>query len=328
MKGKCTKADEGCTAPHGPCHESGEQHITCEHWLKNNPEQNETEQKEENPHTNDAAVPSSVNWTGAPLKMNELATITSRGTPCFIGIIGKADAGKTTFLAMLYTLLYNGKTLKNYHFAGSKTIIGWDELYQRLKVKKNKVDFPDPTPANYYRLLHIAFRNSRQQLTDVLFSDASGEVFYRWSQNKDDASAENARWIYEYANGFILFIDCEDLIQRKNAAKEEVIAIAEMLKNNLNKRPVIAVWSKADEKHNIDSRVKNALQEELKEMFENYEEIDISNFSKDDPDQLVHKNNMEVIDRMLEKIDAPQPLFIPVNAANTGDLFLNYRGHE
>lgn len=31
-----------------------------------------------------------------------------------------------------------------------------------------------------------------------------------WSQNRNDPNAENARWIYEHSNGFILFIDCDD----------------------------------------------------------------------------------------------------------------------
>ncbi len=44
------------------------------------------------------------------------------------------------------------------------------------------------------------------------------------------------------SNGFILFIDCDDLIKRKNRAKTEIIDIAEMLKSDLKNKPVLNVF--------------------------------------------------------------------------------------
>lgn len=318
MEERCSNPD--CTAP-PHCHEVKDDYKQCEYWLKNSLGKTEKKEKPQKESKN-----SNLSWTGEPLKIEDVALVSRRTTPIFIGVVGKADAGKTTFLAMLYTLLLNGKKFRDFNFAGTKTILGWDELHHKLKVQQNKVAFPDPTPSQYYRLLHFALRNVNNQFKDVFLSDASGEVFSLWSQNRDDANAENARWIYDTSNAFILFIDCMDLIKRKNLAKTEIIDIAQMLQYNLQGRPVIAVWSKSDMKEEIHIKIKSSLKEELQNIFSNYTEIDISNFSSDDPDKLVHENNIEVIDWLLEKVLIPSGTKLIVNNNYRHDLFLNYKG--
>jgi len=318
MAEKCSNPE--CPAP-PHCHEGKDDYKQCDFWLKNNSAIIAKKEKPKKESKN-----SNLTWTGEPFKIEDVAQVSSRSTPIFIGVVGKADAGKTTFLAMLYTLLLNGKKFKNFNFAGTKTILGWDELHHKLKVQKNKVAFPDPTPSQYYRLFHFALRNAENQLKDIFISDASGEVFSLWSQNRDDVNTENARWIYGNSNAFILFIDCMDLIKRKNLAKTEIIDIAQMLQHNLQGRPVIAVWSKSDMKEEIHIKIKDSLKEELQNLFSNYTEIDISNFSSDDPDKLVHENNLEVIDWLLEKILVPAGTKFIVNNNHKNDLFLNYKG--
>src|SRR5690606_19327228 len=102
--------------------------------------------------------------------------------------------------------------------------------------------FPQPTPVSSNRVYHLAFRDQNKTLKDVLFADASGEVFSLWSVNRNDENAENARWIYSHSSGFMLFIDCEALINEKNAAKKEILLLARQLTHNLRGRPVIDVW--------------------------------------------------------------------------------------
>jgi hypothetical protein len=320
MADKCSNPE--CAAP-PHCHEGNEDYTKCSFWLKNNSLKIEKKEKSKSESSK-----TNLSWTGEPFKIENVEQVSRRTSPIFIGVIGKADAGKTTFLAMLYTLLLNGKKLKECNFTGTKTILGWDELYHRLKVQKNRVAFPDPTPSQYYRLLHFALRNNNDQLKDIFLSDASGEVFSSWSQNRDDASADNARWIYANSNAFILFIDCIDLINRKNLAKTEIIDIAQMLTHDLKGRPVIAVWSKSDKKDEVHPIIINSLKEQLQNLFTNYTEIDISKFSTDDPDKLVHENNLEVIDWLLSKILVPSVEELVVNGNYKNDLFLNYKGHE
>lgn len=124
-----------------------------------------------------------------------------------------------------------------------------------------------------------------------------------------------------------MFIDCEDLINRKNQAKTEVVDIAQMLKHDLKNRPVIAVWSKSDRKEEVHTKIKEKLQEELREIFENnFTEIDISNFSAEDPDVLVHKNNIIVLDWLLSEIFSVSKTEIKLENEYVGrDIFLNYK---
>lgn len=318
MKGKCSNTD--CPAPIH-CHYAKDDYSKCEFWLKNNSSVSEKKEKllKESKKTN-------LSWTGEPFKIVDIAQVSKRNTPIFIGLVGKADVGKTTFLAMLYTLLFNGGKIKDYEFVGSKTILGWDYLYYKLKLQKNKVSFPDPTLPTYHRLLHLALRNKKNRLKDILFSEASGETFRYWSHNRDDTNAENARWIYANSNAFILFIDCEDLINRKNLAKTEIIDIAQMLQYDLRDRPVISVWSKADEKGAVHPTIQKSLKEGLQNLFGNYTEIDISNFPTDVPDELVHDNNLKVIDWLLDNILVPTDQDLFLHNIKTNDLFLKYRG--
>lgn len=317
---KCSNAD--CAAPISSCHLTGGDHKTCEFWLKNN------SLAKVQPKAVKGTKKAFANWTGDALQRNELSTIGARNSPMTIGIVGKVDAGKTTFLAMLFTLLQKGFTFQHYRFAGSHTIIAWDELYHRLKVYRTKVEFPDPTPTEYLRFFHLALRDKAGMLKDVLISDASGEGFTAWATNRNADNAGNARIIYQTSSAFVLFIDCKDLIERKGVARAEIIAMAEMLLHDLRDRPVIAVWSKADEKTQVNKVIIEALNNELTEMFTNFTQIDISNFPSDQPDALVHQNNLKVIDWLLDKIQECRPLAIKATEILTNDIFLNYRGHE
>ncbi|MFA4869586.1 MAG: hypothetical protein WC623_15385 [Pedobacter sp.] len=318
--GKCSNPD--CVAPIS-CHLGKDDYKNCPSWAINNQSKVvEVSKKTKSTKKNQ------LTWTGKPMMVDELPLVGPRNMPVIIGVIGKADAGKTTYLAMLFTLLLQGKSIPNYKFAGSKTILGWDELYHTLKVYNSQVEFPEPTPLSYNRLHHIALRGDKKRLVDLFFSDASGEVFSRWSQNRNDTNADNARWIYQNSQAFMLFVDCDDLVKRKNQAKTEIIDIAEMLRHDLRNRPVITLWSKADKKSDIHPLIISSLSQELSEMFPVFSEIDISNFSMDDPDDLVHSNNIKVVDWLLNQIFQPTGQILKIKNIKNSDPFFNYKDDE
>ncbi len=310
-----------CAAPVGDCHESGGSCENCCHWLESN-----AANEEEGKVVPKKIIKSNLSWSGEPLKVDELPVVTSRNSPICIGIVGKVDAGKTTFLAMLYTLLFNGRKLEAYNFSGTFTIKGWDELYSKLKIQKEKVTFPDPTPTEYIRLLHLALRDKNNSLKDLLISEASGEVYTYWSQNRNDELAQNARWVYKNAEGFILFVDCDDLLNHKNRAKTEIIDIAQQLKHDLQSRPVVIAWSKSDTLSKVNPQIIASLKSEFKNLFSNYTEIEISNFSKGEPDEMVHTNNLKVIDWLIEKLVIPSNEELSISSNYKNDFFLNYKG--
>lgn len=316
--GKCDIAE--CAAP-ASCHKFNDDYTKCEHWIKGNQEKPKKQtQKKANGKMID------LSWSGDPIQLENINKL-GRSNPIILGTVGRAKAAKTTFLAMLYTLLLNGKKLKHHKFAGTKTILGWDRLYSKLKIQKENVEFPDATLPEYFRLYHLALRNQEGVLKDLFITEASGEVFFNWSQNRNHPDAENARLIYEASHAFIFFIDCKDLAKRKGVAKGEVVDLAQMLNHNLNSRPLIIAWSKADEKKNIHPTILTSLEEELKNQFGEVLHLDISNFPVDDPDALVHENNLQAINWILEKTTNTTKFNkLEVTSPKTKDPFLNYRG--
>lgn len=325
MRIKCNKA--GCPAPKGLCLEhASNDHPKCEYWQGGQTDQSEEKSKKVN--INAKSLP----WTGEPFQPTDIEIVSQRSTPLIIGMIGNADAGKTSYLGMLYTLLFNGIRFKHWSFAGSYTLAAWETLAQYLKIKPNgEVEFAPPTPSNpdYYSLCHLALKKGAL-FRDVLFADSSGEVFKLWSEDTHDKNAENARWIYEHSSAFIFMVDSVALKEKRGVAKNEIVQMAEQLAANLKGRPVAVVWSKADEIGNIRENIKNALNDDLSQVLGESQVFKVSNFSKSDPDILCHDNNIAVTEYLLEKLNETKNIRLvpPVSVSN--DLFFNFgrREHE
>ena len=321
MKGKCNKPE--CSAPKGLCLE----HVThefrrCENWSESVKASDNGKSKKEN--RNSRPVP----WDGTTFQPTDLEIVSERSIPQIIGMIGNADAGKTSYLGMLYTLLFNGKKFGGWDFVGSYTLSEWETLAQYLKIKPDgKIQFAPPTPSNtdFYSLSHFAVRNSNNML-DIFFADTSGEVFSTWSEDTTDPRVENARWIYKNASAFIFMVDSVFLIEKRGIAKTKIVQMAEQVAANLNSRPVAIVWTKADRIEEIKSNIKISLEEDLKQIFPSSKIFEVSNFSKSDPDILCHKNNLAVTEYILADLVRPKELDLALGLAKSGDFFFDYKG--
>lgn len=321
MRNKCSKPD--CPAPKGLCLEhASPDYQKCDNWLGN--KTNQPIEKHEAVTKKGQPLP----WTGEPLEPTDIGIVSQRSAPLIVGMIGGADAGKTSYLGMLYTLLFNGNFFAYWSFAGSYTLAAWETLAQYLKIKPNgKVEFPPPTPSNpdFYSLYHLVLKR-RELFRDVLFADSSGEVFKLWSEDVQDPNAGNARWIYEKSNAFIFMVDSVALRERRGAAKTEIIQMAEQLAANLGGRPVAVVWTKADEIDNVRANIKSALEEDLCQAFGDSQVFKVSNFPKSDPDTLCHKNNLAVIEYLLQELNKPKIIELIPEVGASPDKFFNYRG--
>jgi len=321
VKRRCNK--EGCHAPSHFCLElAGPLHEQCRFFNKEEAEVLSKTQKQ--------VEIKSIPWTGEWLHPEHLDLLSHRGTPKIIGLIGASKAGKTTYLAMLYSLLFNGKRIENWDFAGSYTLKGWEQQAKTLKIQEDStVRNPDTTPSDkdFYSLYHLALRNGGY-LHDILFADSSGEVFSKWADNVNDPAAENARWIYNNAQSFLLFVDCEAIIMQRGRAKRDIIQLAEQVKNRLRNRPIVIVWSKADLAENMRENIVESIKENLSQIFPNVASLEISNYSKSDPDQLCHINNIDATKKLLNQMAAPEPLHIVPSTINSDDFFLIYRGNH
>lgn len=317
----CTK--QGCYAPDDFCLElAGPLHEQCQFFLKaGTTETSATSAKR-------SAAATSIPWTGEWLHPDQLDLLTHRGSPKIIGLVGSSGAGKTTYLAMLYSLLFNGKRIENWDFAGSYTLNGWELQAKTLCVQEDgTVRNPDVTPSDkdFYSLYHLALRHD-DFLHDILFADSSGEVFSKWADNVYDPAAENARWIYSNAHAFLFFVDCEAIIEQRGRARRDIVQVAERVKSGLRGRPVVIVWSKADLAENMRRNIVEAIERSLSEAFPGAISLEISNYSKSDSDQLCHINNIGVAKTVLNLLANPQPLSIEPASNQTDDLFFLYRG--
>lgn len=321
MQKKCSNV--GCTAPKGLCAESvSPEYQQCPHWKEGKGEDFDSKTKRSNRNINN------IPWSGLELQPDGIGLISHRSSPVIIGTIGGANAGKTSYLGMLYMLLFNGKRFNNWNFVGSYTLIAWERLAKYLKIKSNgKVDFPEPTPSNpdFYSLYHLALRNENH-LYDILFADSSGEVFTQWANDVNDPNAENARWIYENSAAIIFFIDCEAIIKGKGRARQSIVQLASQVAANLGDRPIVIVWSKADQIAEVRSNIKESIEDALNQFFPNATSIQISNFSKQDPDTLCHENNFKVMEEILDKLSTPKQLKLIPDVGDTSDFFFKYRG--
>ena len=319
MRNKCDKVD--CPAPKGLCLEhASPEHLKCEYWLRDKPEQSIEERKIAKKRSQ--LLP----WTGEAFQPTDIEIVSQRSAPLIVGMVGGANAGKTSYLGMLYTLLFNGKKLKHWEFAGSCTLAAWETLAQYLKIQPDgTVEFAPPTPSNpdFYSLYHLALKRG-DLFRDVLFVDSSGEVFKNWSVDVQDPNVENARWIYGNSNAFIFMVDSIALIERRGAAKAEIVQIAEQVAANLKGRPVVVVWSKADKINEVRENIRNALEEDLAQVFGDSQMLKVSNFSKSSPDILCHKNNLAVIEYLLEKLNEPRLIDLILQINTSDDLFFKY----
>ena len=320
-KRRCNQ--EGCHAPDHFCLElAGPLHEQCQYFEKAGAatEPAKTAKK--------SAAATSIPWTGEWLRPEQLDLMTHRGTPRIIGLVGSSGAGKTTYLAMLYSLLFNGKRIENWDFAGSYTLNGWELQAKTLQVQEDgTVRNPDATPSDkdFYSLYHLALRHDGF-LHDILFADSSGEVFSKWADNVNNPAAENARWIYDNSRAFLLFVDCEAIIEQRGRARHDIAQLAEQVKSRMRGRPVVIVWSKADLADQMRENIVEAIKRSLSESFPEAVSLEISNYSKSDSDQLCHINNVGVAKTVLDQLANTQPLHIIPAAIPTKDFFFLYRG--
>lgn len=319
----CTR--QGCYAPDDFCLElAGPLHEQCQFFEKTGVAEVSAKAAKR------LGAAMSIPWTGEWLRPEQIDLLTHRSKPRIIGLVGSSGAGKTTYLAMLYSLLFNGRRIENWDFAGSYTLNGWELQAKTLQVQEDgTVRNPDATPSDndFYSLYHLALRHDGF-LHDILFADSSGEVFSKWADNVNDPSAENARWIYGNAHAFLFFVDCEAIIEQRGRAKRDIVQVAEQVKSGLRGRPVVIVWSKADLAENMRENIVEAIKRSLSETFPGAISLKISNYSKSDSDQLCHINNIGVAKTVLDLLANPESLRIAPAPIQTDDFFFLYRGSD
>lgn len=240
---RCSHSE--CIAPQSACH-LGQDTTTCEHWttpVGTTAAQNRTAQE---------MGRTRLAWSGLPLGLQELTIVAARNKPYLVSIVGPHNAGKTTLLGMAYSHLWHGGRFGTAQFAGSFTLSGWENIAQYMRwCDDTPPHFPPHTELTEARtpgLLHLAFRQPNDKLTDWLLTDAPGEWFKRWSLDEQAPEVEGARWMAQNSSAFILVLDCEWLSgPERGGARTAYQQLINRLASARKDRPLAAVWSKADQ---------------------------------------------------------------------------------
>jgi len=217
----------------------------CEHWRE--------------VADGDAPVPEAVEtidalgvpWNGIVAGTSDLAYLAARGRPRIVGVVGPRDAGKTTCLAVFYTLLLRSGRIGERPMSGSYTLTGWEGIARYTRWAPGRPPtFPPHTTSYATRqpgLLHVAVRDHGHQ-RDVFLTDAPGEWFTDWARNEGSSAAEGARWIARHSDAFLLFVDTERLADpaRRGEARNHFQLLLERLAQIADGRPLLLVRSKCD----------------------------------------------------------------------------------
>jgi hypothetical protein len=269
-------------------------------------------------------------WTANSLGLLDLELATACNQVTLIGIIGAYNAGKTSLLTLIYLLTTHGQQWPVGSFAGSLTLVGWENLAANFRwaTGEGGPKFPPhtslkagPRPG----LLHLALRDAANRRRDFLLTDPPGEWFNSWAQNDSAESAEGARWVHRYADRFLFLVDREALAGNERGKKRDALRdLARRLSKDLRGRSVAIVWSKSDVQ--ISATIEDDLKDCFATEFPGHAEFRVRMRFGDETRQEVEEPALALMGWAFasERKQLQNPLAIP--ACDKSDLFLSYRG--
>ena len=277
-------------------------------------------------HTRQLHLP----WNGNSLGLLDLELATACNQVILLGVIGAYNSGKTSLLTLLYLLMQHGEQSTIGSFAGSLTLVGWENLAANFRWAPGEggPKFPPhtslkagPRPG----LLHVSIRDATNKRRDFLLTDPPGEWFNAWAQNDSAGSAEGARWVHRYADRFIFLVDREALADVERGKNRDALRdLARRLSKGLEGRPVAVVWSKSDVA--ISSMIEDDLKDCFATEFPGHAEFRIRMRFGDETREEVEEPALALMEWALANDRIPFPDLIAIPASNLSDLFLSYRG--
>ena len=190
-------------------------------------------------------------WTGRPMGGKDIGFLAARSRPTIVSVIGPHDAGKTTLLAAIFLAVFEaGEASEGDRFDGSYSMSGWNDVSGFLTLDADGIShFPPHTPDSDSRipgLLHLAFSNSRSR-NNLLFADAPGEWFTRWSVDPGAEGAKGAAWVTSNAGRNLLVADSAALAgPTRHSAREKFDRLVGRLADVTHATNSALVWTKSD----------------------------------------------------------------------------------
>lgn len=165
--------------------------------------------------------------SGKALSIDEADSIARSSQTRLIILAGMPEAGKTTFILSLHHLFSTNKEYGGYIFAGSETLVDYEEMSHPSKIESDlKKPVTVRTPRGSERFMHLMVKKTEQEnsFVNLLFTDIPGETF---SALKDSRQECERFTLAKRADHFVLFFDTEILttISKRAIAKATGIGI-------------------------------------------------------------------------------------------------------
>jgi hypothetical protein len=166
-------------------------------------------------------------FPGTDLSADQAREVMAGSLCRVIVVAGMPKSGKTTLMATLYELFQRGP-FAGYHFAGSRTQLGFDERCHRGRTAslRDEEDMERTLPGDV-GYVHLAVRaeGGEQPVRHLLFTDISGETFR--DEVRNSSSGTRALEMLRRADHFVLLIDAEELASP--ARRQKALADARMV---------------------------------------------------------------------------------------------------
>ena len=243
----------------------------CKHWQNSGDAKGQTAVTE----TEESAR---LPWTGNAMGAGDVGALAGRARTRLVGVFGASGSGKTSFLGAWYLLLGRGIGPQDVSFAGSLTLEGWENIAGNLRWNAaHGPSFPPHTSSGSGRhpgLLHLDLQvHSTRQ--DLLFADAPGEWFSRWSVRRDAEDAAGAAWLSGASDVLLVIADSSELAGPKlGTARTNLLALLRRVGSERRGRPVALVWTKCDIA--VDAQMREAITRAADLSLETYETFSVS----------------------------------------------------
>lgn len=295
-----------CYAPETPCHLGSLDPTACDNWQP-------SRAKNSVPSTADYRPP----WSGLALGSADLNAVAGTGRPRVVALIGAPNAGKTSALAAYFIGLRCGHATGGLHFAGSFTLLGWDQIahHAELPPGGSRGFPPHTTSGRLPALLHVRLASDTRRFYDVYFTDVPGEWFDVWASEANEAPG--AQWIADRADLFVVLSDSDALSgPDRGLARNSYQTLASRISSVANEREVYPVRAKAD--LSVPDVISRALEQTDTESF-GVAAAPLSVIAGSPISDPLHP-----LDELIQKVTAPRCL-ARGEATRLSDPFLGFR---
>ncbi len=154
--------------------------------------------------------------SGEEWDLKNVKEVTNKFSTKRIYIIGDSDSGKTTLLVRLFNSFQLGP-FKNFLFAGSTTLIGFERRIHLTKIESNSdKEQTEKTKSQEFSFLHLALKQKTNLLAEpihLLLSDISGE---RIQLARDSSTEMKELILLKNSDFIIIMIDGAKIADRKD----------------------------------------------------------------------------------------------------------------